>query len=138
MSKLTRFSIAISEELSLKFDRLIKKRGYENRSEAFRDIVRRELVDQEWEDGSLVSGTITLIYDHHKRNLLNQITDLQHKHGELIISTSHVHIDHHNCLEVIIVKGESKEIQKFADKLIGTKGVVAGDLVRLTTGKEFN
>ena len=137
MSQLVRFSMSIPRELSERFDELVKNRGYQNRSEAVRDLIRSELVVEEWKDNKEVFGTITLVYDHHKRNLLNKITDLQHDYGHLIVSSSHVHVDHDNCLEVIIVKGPSNDLQTFADKLVGTKGVVAGELVRLTSGQNI-
>lgn len=137
MSELVRFSLSIPKSLSRKFDRLIRKKGYENRSEAFRDIIRSELVEKEWEEGVIVFGTITLVYDHHKRNLLNQITELQHDNHELIVSTSHVHIDHNNCLEVIIVKGKSQNIVRFKDRLAGTKGVISCRLAGATSGRRI-
>jgi CopG family nickel-responsive transcriptional regulator len=113
-----------------RFDRFIAKQGYTNRSEAFRDLIRDRLVGEAVQDPeALVVGTVTLIYDHHSRLLPEKLTDLQHRHHELIISTTHVHLDHSNCLEIIVVKGCSSKIQKLADLLIGTKGVHHGRVV---------
>ncbi len=130
MSDLTRTGIAIDSDLLARFDRFIAKQGYANRSEAFRDLIRDRLVADVVQDpDALVVGTITLVYDHHSRLLPEKLTNLQHDHHHLIISTSHVHLDHDACLEVIVVKGLSRKIQKLADLLIGTKGVQHGRLV---------
>ena len=130
MAELTRTGIAIDAELLKRFDRLIHKQGYGNRSEAFRDLIRDRLVAEAVESPrAVVVGTVTLIYDHHLRLLPEKLMDLQHKHHDLIISTTHAHLDHSACLEVIIVKGHSKEVRQLADLLIGIKGVQHGRLV---------
>jgi len=130
MGDLSRIGVAIDSDLLTRFDRFISKQGYTNRSEAFRDLIRDRLVNLAVESpDSPVVGTITLIYDHHGRLLPNKLMDLQHLHHDLIISTTHAHLDHNNCLEVIVVKGESKRVQRLADLLIGTKGVQHGRLV---------
>jgi len=127
---LTRIGVALDSNLLTRFDRFIAKQGYTNRSEAFRDLIRDRLVAVAVEDPeTLVVGTVTLIYDHHSRLLPEKLTDLQHRYHHLIISTSHVHLDHDTCLEAIVVKGESRHVQKLADLLIGTKGVQHGRLV---------
>jgi CopG family transcriptional regulator, nickel-responsive regulator len=130
MGQLTRTGIAIDADLLDRFDRFIAKQGYANRSEAFRDLIRDRLV------GAVIGspeahivGTITLIYDHHSRLLPNKLMDLQHAHHEVIIATTHAHLDHDTCLEVIVVKGQAKQVQRLADMLIGTKGVRHGRLV---------
>ncbi|MGV8057572.1 MAG: nickel-responsive transcriptional regulator NikR [Smithellaceae bacterium] len=123
MSKLLRFGVSMEEELLQKFDNLISRRKYTNRSEALRDMVRQELLKQEWEAGGEVAGAITYIYDHHTRELLGKITDIQHDNQAVIISSQHIHIDHHNCLEIITVKGRTKEITKLSDSLKAIKGV---------------
>ena len=138
MSELARIGVAIDSDLLDKFDELIAGRGYTNRSEAFRDLVREELVQKSWEAGDAeVVGTVTLVYDHHVRMLSEKLTDLQHDHHRNILSTLHVHLDHDNCLEVLIVKGNSKAVQKIANALISTKGVKHGQLTLTTTGADF-
>lgn len=130
MGQLTRTGIAIDADLLARFDRFINKQGYTNRSEAFRDLIRDRLVGVALEapDAQAV-GTITLIYDHHSRLLPNKLIDVQHQHHDAIIATTHAHLDHHTCLEVIVVRGKAKQVQKLADLLIGTKGVRHGRLV---------
>src|SRR5712692_10525437 len=124
MSELSRIGVAIDSELLDKFDSLISKRGYTNRSEAFRDLLRDELVEKSWESPeSNVVGTVTLVYDHHVRLLNEKLTDMQHTHFHNVLSTLHVHLDHDNCLEVLVVRGKASEVKKIADALISTKGV---------------
>jgi CopG family nickel-responsive transcriptional regulator len=138
MSELSRIGVAIDSGLLAKFDDLIAKRGYTNRSEAFRDLIREELVQQTWESPeSEVVGTVTLVYDHHVRMLNEKLTDMQHEHHQQILSTLHVHLDHDNCLEVLVVKGKAKSVQAIAEKLISTKGVKHGRLILTTSGKEI-
>jgi CopG family nickel-responsive transcriptional regulator len=138
MSDLARIGVAIDSFLLRKFDRLIEQRGYTNRSEAFRDMIREELVQESWESPDAeVVGTVTLVYDHHVRLLSEKLTDIQHDHHRNILSTLHVHLDHDNCLEVIVVKGKAKSVQKIADGLISTKGVKHGYLTLTTTGAEL-
>jgi len=129
MSELSRIGVAIDSELLDKFDRLIEQRGYTNRSEAFRDLIRDELVERAWESpDSPVVGTVTLVYDHHVRLLNEKLTDMQHDHYHQVLSTLHVHLDHDNCLEVLVVKGKAGEVRRIADALISTKGVKHGRL----------
>lgn len=138
MAKTVRFGVAMDDDLLQKFDSLIDRKGYENRSEAIRDLIRNLLVEEEWAGGDEETvGTITLVYDHHVHDLQDNLTDLQHNLHESIVSTVHVHLDAHNCLEVLIVKGQSADIKAAADKLIGTKGVKHGRLTMTTTGKEL-
>jgi CopG family nickel-responsive transcriptional regulator len=138
MSELSRIGVAIDSGLLAKFDELIAKRGYTNRSEAFRDLVREELVQETWESPeSEVVGTVTLVYDHHVRMLSEKLTDMQHEHHQQILSTLHVHLDHDNCLEVLVVKGKAKSVQTIAERLISTKGVKHGRLILTTSGKEI-
>jgi CopG family nickel-responsive transcriptional regulator len=130
MGALSRIGVSIESTLRVRFDRFIAAQGYTNRSEAFRDLIRDRLVVQVNEDSdAFVVGTITLIYDHHFRLLPEKLTRLQHDHHDLIISTTHAHLDHDSCLEVIIVRGTCRRVQGFADFLIGTKGVQHGRLV---------
>jgi CopG family transcriptional regulator, nickel-responsive regulator len=138
MSVLSRIGVAIDSDLLKKFDRLITRRGYTNRSEAFRDLIRDELVERTWESpDSQVVGTITLVYNHHVRLLSEKLTDIQHHFHRSILSTLHVHLDHDNCLEVLVVKGKSVDVRKVADVLISTKGVKHGRLSLSTSGAEL-
>ncbi len=138
MSGLTRFGVSIDSQLIKKFDALVVRKGYATRSEAIRDMIRDSLVEQEWEsDDQETVGTITIVYNHHTRELDHALTDMQHKSFHQIISTLHVHLDAHNCLEVLVVRGRSQEIRKIADRLIGTRGVKHGKLTTTTTGKEL-
>lgn len=137
MAKLVRFGVSLEQDLLEKFDRLTKERSYTCRSEAFRDLIRQELIQKQWQSGHEIAGAITLIYDHHKRELVNKLMDIQHAFGDMIISSQHVHLDHNNCLEIIAVKGSPKEAQKLADSLKSVKGVKHGTLSMSTTGKEI-
>ena len=130
MSDLRRFGVAIEGKLLEQFDELMEKRGYTNRSEAFRDLARAELVKESAEKpNALVVGTVTIVYDHHVRMLNEKLTELQHQHYESVVSTLHVHLDHDNCLEVIVLRGKAKDVRKTADALISTKGVKHGRLM---------
>ena len=134
----TRFGISLESPLLKRFDRLIKKKGYASRSEAIRDLIRDSLVTEEWKSDNIETvGTITLVYSHDTRELNDVLNDIQHHYHQLVISTTHIHLDGHNCLEVIIVKGKSEDIKTVADKLIGTKGVKHGKLTATTTGKRL-
>jgi len=135
MPNLFRFGVSLEKGLLDEFDRLIKKRSYSNRSEAFRDLIRQELVKEEWREGGEVVGAITLVYGHHKRELVNKLTDIQHDFQGTIISTQHIHLDHDNCLELIAVKGAPQDITKLADMLKSVKGVKHGTLSMSSTGK---
>ena len=130
MEDLSRIGISIDSELLKQFDRFIESQGYQNRSEAFRDLIRDRLVSSAvLAPNADVVGTVTLIYDHHHRSLPEKFTDIQHQYQAGIISTAHAHLDHDTCLEVVVVKGKSKLVQELADLLISTKGVQHGRLV---------
>ena len=133
-----RFGVSIPDELLAKLDKLAKKKGYANRSEAIRDLVRDRFVDEEWTapTGEVV-GTVTLVYNHHARDLSDKLNDLQHSHFKNIISTTHIHLDQHNCLEVLVVRGESQKVKEIADRLIATKGVKHGKLVMTSALREY-
>jgi CopG family nickel-responsive transcriptional regulator len=133
---LIRFGVSIDGDLLVKFDRLIKEKKYTSRSEAFRDLIRKELVHEQWRGGREIAGAITLLYDHHKRELVNKLMDIQHDFGRVIISSQHIHLDHDNCLEVITVKGSPAQARKLADSLKSVKGVKHGTLSMSGTGKE--
>ena len=126
-STLKRFGVSMEGNLLWKFDQLVKQRGYENRSEAVRDLVRDALIQQSWEDNEqIVAGSILLFYNHHQRNLLDEMTTIQHSMHDLIIATTHFHLDHGSCLELIVVKGKVKDIQSLNYKLTSLKGVEYG------------
>ncbi len=138
MGDLSRIGVAIDSDLLEKFDNLIAQRGYTNRSEAFRDLIRDELVEKAWESPeSQVVGTVTLVYDHHVRMLSDKLTDIQHNFHRSILSTLHVHLDHDHCLEVLIVRGKAAEVRNVANVLISTKGVKHGRLTITTSGAEL-
>jgi CopG family transcriptional regulator, nickel-responsive regulator len=137
MGELSRIGVAIDSDLLEKFDGLIARRGYTNRSEAFRDMIRQELVEQAWEADRKVVGTVSIVYDHHVRLLNEKLTDLQHEHYHHILSTLHVHLDHDHCLEVLVVRGKASEVRRIADGLISTKGVKHGRLTITATGAEL-
>jgi CopG family nickel-responsive transcriptional regulator len=135
---ITRFGVSIDDELLGKFDQLIAHKGYTNRSEAIRDLIRDSLVQTEWESASQETiGTITLVYNNHTHELSDLLTHLQHLHYRSIISTTHIHLDEGNCLEVLIVRGQSEEIKKISDLLISARGVKHGRLSLTTTGKDI-
>lgn len=135
---LCRFSLSMPAELVEQLDAMRLAKGYANRSQAVADMVRDRLIEHLGQTGSHeIAGTITLVYDHHKRHIQARLTDIQHDHGDTILSALHVHLDHHNCLEVLAVQGQGQAIQKLADALIATKGVKHGKLTVTTTGKEF-
>ena len=137
MSELIRFGISMDSRLLARFDQLIDEKGYSNRSEAIRDLIRDELVEQSWEEEDKETvGTITLVYNHEIRDLTEKLIDYQHQVHGAVISSLHVHLDKHNCLEVLVVKGKGREIKKVADRLIGTRGVKHGKLVTTTTGRD--
>ena len=133
-----RFGVSIEPKLLEELDRISKKKNYPNRSEAIRDLIRDGLVQEEWEStGKEIIGTVTLVYNHHGRELQDKLTDLQHNFYKNILSSTHIHLDEHNCLEVLAIRGRSSKVKEIADKLISTKGVKHGKLVMTTTGKKL-
>jgi CopG family nickel-responsive transcriptional regulator len=137
MSNLARFSVAVDEDLLGRFDRLIGDVGYANRSEALRDLIRSRLVAEEWAANAEVVATITLVYDHHMHDLAERLAEVQHDHHERIVSSLHVHLNHDNCLEVIVVRGSASQAKSLAGHLIGARGVKHGELVMTTTGDKI-
>ncbi|MFH1215143.1 MAG: nickel-responsive transcriptional regulator NikR [Pseudomonadota bacterium] len=136
MSATTRFGVSINDDLLQRFDELISEKGYQNRSEAIRDLIRNALIEEELADEETETvGSISLVYNHHTRDLAEKLTHHQHSHHKEIISALHVHLDAHNCLEIIVVMGRAKDIKKMADELIGTKGVKHGKLMMTTSDK---
>jgi CopG family nickel-responsive transcriptional regulator len=133
-----RFGVSIDKDLLAKFDSLLRRRNYRNRSEAIRDLMRSALIDEEWHAGKKeVVGMISLLYNHHTRLLQSKLTDIQHAHHLKIISTVHVHLDHHNCLEVMVVRGKAAEINDLASKLISVRGVKHGKVIATSTGSKL-
>jgi CopG family nickel-responsive transcriptional regulator len=136
VSDLERYTITIPRELFAAFDERNARKGYKNRSEAIRDLVREALVKEEWANPEeRVAATVTLVYDHHTRTLSDKITEVQHDYGEMVVSTLHVHLDHHNCLEVIVLRGMAKDIRAIADALTCIKGVKHAQIALTTEGK---
>jgi nickel-responsive transcriptional regulator NikR len=138
MKELVRFGVSLDGDLLDSFDDLIARKGYTNRSEAIRDLIRDNLVGQEWDANKETVGTVTIVYDHHVRALTDKLTGIQHDYQHLIVSGMHVHLDHDHCLEVLVVRGRGSEVRKVADILIGTKGVKHGKLAMTTTGRAFS
>ena len=137
MSDLARTGVSLEEDLLQEFDRLITKRGYKNRSEAFRDLIREALLTETVHSNKPVVGTLTLVYDHHTPNLSEKLTDAQHTAGATVLAATHVHLDHHYCLEVVIMKCKSKDLQELADHMLALRGVELGKLVLTNSGKDL-
>ncbi|MDD5264661.1 MAG: nickel-responsive transcriptional regulator NikR [Candidatus Bipolaricaulis sp.] len=137
MAKLIRFSVSMDEALVRAFDRVSRDHGYVNRSEAIRDAIRGQLVRHQWEAGEEVAGVTTILYDHHRPGASEALTEFQHHALGCVISTTHVHLDHDNCLEMIAVRGEARTIERLADQLISLKSVKHGALTATSTGKEL-
>jgi len=138
MSKLVRFGVSLEEALLVQFDRLIKQKKYTNRSEAIRDLIRDELVKEEWNENKEVTGAITLVYDHHTRELVTRVLDVQHDYHECILSTQHIHLDHHNCFEIVVTKGKSQKIEELYQKLKSIKSVKHAGFMMATQGKHLS
>ncbi|MFC1898402.1 nickel-responsive transcriptional regulator NikR [Candidatus Cloacimonadota bacterium] len=136
MSDLVRFGVSLDKELLKKFDEHIKQNSYSNRSNAIADIIRDQLIEQEWASNEIVTGVITMVFDHHQRGLSNTLTNIQHDHHDLIISSQHIHLDHDNCFEIIVVKGHSNELKELCNKLKAAKGVKHARVNLATTGQK--
>jgi len=135
MPGVERFGVSMEEDLLTRFDTMVESRGYQSRSEAIRDLVRQEIVKEEWSDPSAeVVGTITIVYEHQEHELSHVLTELQHQYHEYILCSTHIHLDEHNCLEVVILRGSSSRVKYIADALVSTRGVKHGQLVSTTTG----
>ncbi|MEA3548789.1 MAG: nickel-responsive transcriptional regulator NikR [Thermodesulfobacteriota bacterium] len=133
-----RFSISLDENLLAEFDDFILRRQYSNRSEAIRDLIRKSFIKDEWEAGKEVVGVISLVYDHHQYQLQERITELQHGFHHQIVSTTHIHMDHDNCLEVVIIRGKAREVRDLAEKLTAIRGVKDGNLAMSSTGEDLH
>jgi len=138
MKKLVRFGVSLDHHLLDDFDRLLARKRYATRSEAIRDLIRDDLVGQQWDENKETVGTITMVYDHHVRALSDKLVRIQHRFNHVILSGMHVHLDHDHCLEVLVVRGKGRDIKAVADILIGTKGVKHGKFTMTTTGRGLN
>jgi len=137
MTSLSRISVSMEAGLLRSFDAQIKARGYPTRSKAIGDLIRGSLVREEWKTGEEVAGAIVLVYDHHSRDLSRRLTGIQHDHYGLIVSSQHVHMDHDNCLEVIVARGKAGDVEKLAQKLKAVKGVKYASLAAASTGRNL-
>lgn len=137
MSDLVRLSFSIERPLYDKLEQLVSASGYDNRSEFLRDLIRERLIGKEWEADREVVGTVTLIYDHHRRMLSEKLTELQHHHHDEILASTHVHLDAHMCAEVIIVKGRAANVKHIADELGRQRGVLHSELSVGSTGRDL-
>lgn len=137
MGELIRFGVSLDKDLLDRFDQLIHSQNYSNRSEAIRDLIRASLVKKEWAIEEEIAGTITLVYNHHQREIVNTLTDIQHDFHHLIISTQHIHLDHDNCMEIVVARGRPKEVEQLSQQLKSTRGVKYCSLSMATTGKEL-
>lgn len=132
---LTRFSVSLDAGLLAQFDRLTAREGYPTRSQAIADLMRESLVRGEWKAGEEVAAAVVMVYDHHRHDLTHRLTEIQHDHQGLIIASQHVHLDHHNCLEVIVVRGRPHEVEALSNRLRATKGVKYCSLAAASTGR---
>jgi CopG family transcriptional regulator, nickel-responsive regulator len=137
MGELARIGVSLEEDLLKWFDDAISKKNYDNRSEAIRDLIRDHMVAEEIDKNKVVVGTLTVVYDHHRRNLTEKLVEIQHKAGGRVLAATHVHLDHHNCLEVIIMKGRGGELRDLANGILSLRGVKHGQLVVTSTGKDL-
>lgn len=133
MMKVKRFGVSLEEDLLKELDKLVLENHFPNRSQAIRHLIKNNIVEEKWQDNKVVAGAIVIVYDHHKRELQTKSTDIQHDYHDLILSSQHVHLDHHNCLETIAVKGPANRLIELSEKLIGLKGIMHGKLVMSST-----
>ena len=138
MESVVRLGVSLPRELLEPFDGLVERKGYQSRSEAIRDLIRKALVEEDWKDtDGEAAGTLTMVYDHHNRDLPGRLTDIQHDHHDLVVTTQHVHLDHHNCLEVLVLRGPARDIASLADRLVACNGVKHGVFVPSTLGRHI-
>jgi CopG family nickel-responsive transcriptional regulator len=135
---LIRFGISIPQKLSRQFDEYLKKKNYTSRSEGIRDLIRKALIQEEIEQNVEVVAVVSLLYNHHKRELSERLIELQHSKNQIVLSSTHIHLDHHNCIEVIIMRGLSQDVKRLADTLIATKGVKHGTIEMSSTGQNLD
>lgn len=137
MGDLARIGVSLERDLLKWFDGAINKKNYDNRSEAIRDLIRDQMVAEEIDKDEVVVGTLTVVYDHHRPNLTEKLVEAQHRAGGKVLAATHVHLDHHNCLEVIIMKGRSGDLKDLANRILSLRGVKHGQLVITSTGKRL-
>jgi CopG family nickel-responsive transcriptional regulator len=137
MGDLARIGVSLERDLLKWFDRAISKKNYDNRSEAIRDLIRDQMVAEEIDKDEVVVGSLTVVYDHHRPNLTEKIVETQHRARGKVLAATHVHLDHHNCLEVIIMKGRSGDLKDLANRILSLRGVKHGQLVITSTGKRL-
>ncbi|MFO7898370.1 MAG: nickel-responsive transcriptional regulator NikR [Planctomycetota bacterium] len=138
MSQVTRFGVSMDEELLAKFDALAKRRGAANRSEAIRDLIRDALVEEGWQSGKgEAMAAVVIVYDHHSREINRRLNHIQHERTDAVVSSLHIHMDEHRCMEIIVLRGERGLLNQLAYRIIGTRGVIHGRMVTSTTGKEL-
>ncbi|MFO7800682.1 MAG: nickel-responsive transcriptional regulator NikR [Desulfovermiculus sp.] len=139
MGETIRFGVSLDSDLLERFDKICEERCYQTRSEAIRDLIRKELVHKEWENQNQeVTGTLTLVYNHHQSDLAQKMTEIQHQALDIIITSLHVHIDAHNCMEVLVLRGPVKDVRSVAQRLTSTRGIKHGKLSLSTTGKDLS
>ena len=137
MGDLVRTGLSLERELLERFDAAINRKGYQNRSEAIRDLIREHLVEEAADENKVIVGTLTMVYDHHQPNLSAKLIEAQHKAASKVLAATHVHLDHHHCLEVVILRGRSGEVKSLADRILSLRGVKHGQLTVTTTGKHL-
>ena len=137
MAELVRTGLSLEQDLLERFDESIARRSYQNRSEAIRDLIREHLVSEEGDENKVIAATLTMVYDHHRPNLSERLTEIQHQAHTQVLAATHVHLDHHNCLEVVIMKGRSSELRRIADQILSLRGAKHGKFVVTTTGKDL-
>ena len=138
MGNLVRTGLSLERDLLERFDAAINRKGYQNRSEAIRDLIREHLVEEAADENKVIVGTLTMVYDHHQPNLSAKLIEAQHKAASKVLAATHVHLDHHHCLEVVILRGRSGEVKSLADRILSLRGVKHGQLTVTTTGKQFS
>jgi CopG family nickel-responsive transcriptional regulator len=134
MGDLVRTGLSLEKDLLERFDKAIERKGYQNRSEAIRDLIREHLVEEATEDNRVIVGTLTMVYDHHQPNLSAKLIEAQHAASSKVLAATHVHLDHHHCLEVVILKGHSGDVKGLADRILSLRGVQHGHLTVTTAG----
>jgi len=137
MGDLARFSVSVEADLLDAFDMFVQEEGHATRSEALKRLMRGALIEKEWEEGAIVAGALVMVYDHHRRDLVTKLMDVQHDFGKVVLSTQHVHLDHDNCLEVVTLKGSARDIRRFASAVKALKGIKHCSLVATTTGGDI-
>ena len=137
MGGVVRFSISVEPELLEKFNKILKEKGYGSRSEAIRDLIREKIVEEKWEKGGEVVGSLTLVYDHDVRGVADKLTDLQHTHPTNVVSSMHVHLSGRSCMEILVIRGKAADIRKISEELLSSRGVKHGKLVVTSIAEEL-